>query len=90
MPTSNEPCFGGTVYRSSKDKLPSFVRDQFTAYFMVRYPQTRKIRLSSDAGRRYTARAKFADRRTFIVRAFTLEKLCTRMQSAYDARFGQC
>ncbi len=90
MPQPNELCFGGTVYRSSKDKLPSFVRDQFTAYFMARYPQTRKIRLSSDAGRRYTARAKFADRRTFIVRAFTLEKLCLYMQSAYDARFGQC
>ncbi|WP_281671868.1 hypothetical protein [Rikenella microfusus] len=90
MRTSNEPCFGGTVYRSSKSKLPSFVREQFAAYFMARYPQTRRIRISSDDCRRYTARAKFAARRTFIVRAFTLEKLCLYMQNAYDTRFGQC
>ena len=85
MQHPNETCFGGTTYRSPS-KLPSFVRDQFTA----RYPQTWRIRLSSDASHRYTARAKFAGRRTFIVRAFTLDKLCLYMQSAYDARFGQC
>lgn len=90
MPTSNEPCFGGTVYRSTKSKLPSFVREQFAAYFMARYPQTRRIRITTDNRCRYTARAKFADRRTFIVRAFSLETLCIHMQAAYDTRFGQC
>lgn len=83
MPTSNEPCFDGYVYRSTKDKLPSFVREQFVAYFMARYPQTRKIRISKDDRCRYTARAKYAGKRTFIVRAYSLTNLWRYMQETF-------
>ena len=84
----NEPCFAGYVYRSTKDKLPSFVREQFVAYFMARYPQTRKIRISKDDRCRYTARAKYAGKRMFIVRAYSLTNLWRYMQETFDSRMG--
>ena len=70
---------------SRPHKLPEEQRESFTAYFMRRYPFTKKIKVE----RAYTARAKYRHdnvNRTIVVQAYTYEALVICMHSAYVAR----
>ena len=59
-------------------KLPAEQREHFIAYFMRRYPITKKIKVGKNADRAYTARAHYRQNevnRTIIVHAYTYEAL---------------
>lgn len=78
---------GTTSIRTRRGrKLPAEYRDRFTAYFLRQYPETKRIKVSLDAQRHYTARSHFRNRRTFIVRAYSYETLVIRMHAAYLLR----
>ena len=74
-----------TTKRSFK-KLTAEQKEQFTAYFMARYPETRKIKFSSDEVCRYTVKVRFAGNRMFMVRAYSFYKLQDHTQAAYEKR----
>ena len=67
-------------------KLPAEYRDRFISYFLRRYPETKRIKVSLDAQRHYTARSHFRNGRTFIVRAYSYEALVIYMHAAYSLR----
>lgn len=74
---------------SRPHKLPEEQRESFTAYFMRRYPFTKKIKVGTNAERAYTARAKYRHdsvNRTIVVQAYTYEALVICMHAAYVAR----
>lgn len=59
-------------------KLPAEQREHFIAYFMRRYPITKKIKVGKNADRAYTTRAHYRQNevnRTIIVHAYTYEAL---------------
>lgn len=74
-----------TTKRSFK-KLTAEQKEQFTAYFMARYPETRKIKFSSVEVCRYTVKVRFAGNRMFMVRAYSFDKLQDHTQAAYEKR----
>ena len=70
-------------------KLPAEQREHFIAYFMRRYPITKKIKVGKNADRAYTTRAHYRQNevnRTIIVHAYTYEALVICMQAAYVSR----
>ena len=79
-----------TIKRASRpDKLPAEKREQLTAYFMRRYPTTKKIKVGTNAKRAYTARVNYRENninRSFIVSAYTYESLVICLQLKYMER----
>ena len=67
-------------------ELTTEQKEQFTAYFMARYPETRKIKFSSDEVCRYTVRIRFAGEKMFMARAYSFDKLQANTQAAYEKR----
>lgn len=64
-------------------------RENFIAYFMRRYPATKKIKIGTNAERAYTARAYYRHdnvNRTIFIHAYTYESLVICMQAAYVSR----
>lgn len=74
--------------KSRPQKLTMEQRKNFIAYFMRRYPCTKKIKIGTNAERAYTARAKYHDGRprTFVVQAYTYESLTIAFNEALDKR----
>lgn len=74
---------------SRPHKLPEEQRESFIAFFLKRYPFTKKIKVGTNAERAYTARAKYRHdnvNRTIVVQAYTYEALVICMHAAYVAR----
>lgn len=70
-------------------KLPEEQRESFIAFFLKRYPFTKKIKVGTNADRAYMARAKYRHdnvNRTILVSAYSYESLVIRMHAAYVAR----
>lgn len=74
---------------SRPHKLPEEQRESFIAFFLKRYPFTKKIKVGTNAERAYTARAKYRHdnvNRRIVVQAYTYEALVICMHAAYVAR----
>lgn len=75
--------------KSRPRKLPAEQREHFIAFFLKRYPFTKKIKVGTNADRAYTARAKYRQddaNRTIFVSAYSYEALVICMQAAYVSR----
>lgn len=68
------------------NKLTAEQKEQFAAYFMARYPETLKIKFSSDEVCRYTVKVRFAGNKMFMARAYSFDKLQANTQAAYEKR----
>lgn len=76
----------GLILRKSRpQKLPTELKERFTAYFMRRYPCIKKLKIGTNAERAYTARVNYKDERnrTFVVFAYTYESLVISMQEMF-------
>lgn len=75
--------------KSRPHKLPAEQRENFIAFFLKRYPFTKKIKVGTNADRAYTARAKYRHdnvNRTILVSAYSYESLVICMHTAYVSR----
>lgn len=75
--------------KSRPHKLPAEQREHFIAFFLKRYPFTKKIKVGTNADRAYTARAKYRHdnvNRTILVSAYSYESLVICMHAAYVSR----
>ena len=73
----------------AQNRLTAELREYFIAYFMRRYPSTKKITLKLYYSHRYTARVLYkgeAPNRTFFVRANTYEALVLKVAETYAYR----
>lgn len=75
--------------KSRPRKLSAEQRENFIAFFLKRYPFTKKIKVGTNADRAYTARAKYRHdnvNRTILVSVYSYESLVICMHTAYVSR----
>lgn len=79
-----------TINRTTRTaKLQADKRERLTAYFMHRYPSTKKIKVGTNNKRAYTARVNYREgnvNRCFSVQAYTYEGLVICLHLKYKER----
>ena len=72
--------------------LRAEVKQRFIAYFMMKYPSTKKIKVGLNENCAYQARVHYVDERprTFRVWAYEYETLILRLHEMYQNRGFAC
>lgn len=76
----------------SKRALSAEVKQRFIAYFMMKYPATKKIKVGLNPNCAYQARVHYKDERprTFRVWAYEYETLILKLHEMYQFRGVPC